>query len=341
MQFSRAFAILVALTFAGCVGQSPSSNPYFGAGPARDQNSTSLNLNRVHLNNHMLIFVTNKNELRYWPIDKNGGRTSYSIGTLKNVSGASAMAANGSTIAVAVQKPPSVVLFDTSTGNQSSLADSGGIPIDIAYDTHGDIFALNGTYRNVIVYKAPRFTATVVNCSLFAGVPEYVAVDRQGNIFVNVSVNSNSAIIEIPKGPNGYEQRKCSQLPIQESGYPAGLLVDSKTNSLIVFHNPDQCAGGEEGVMDTYAAPYGKGELTSTNLHGNCTATLRFGPDQQHVYFEDASPTLPRGHIRPTIGDIHVSQRSYPGGLGTAEYRFRWLTSYPTGITTIPNELPN
>lgn len=93
--------------------------------------------------------------------------------------------------------------------------------------------------------------------------------------------------------------------------------------------------------MDTYAEPYGKGALTSKDLHGNCTATLRFGPDQHQVYFVDGSPTAPRRHARRAVGGIHVSQRGYPGGLGSAEYRFQGLTSLSTGISAIPSELPN
>lgn len=145
MQSLGSFVIPVALIFAGCSGPGPSAN-LLSAAAVHGPNSASQS-SRVHLNNHMLIFVTDKNELRYWPIDKDGGKTSYPIGKIKNVSGASALAANGNTIAVAVQAPPSVVLYDTSSGNQISLADSGGVPVDIAYDTHGNIFALNGSFR--------------------------------------------------------------------------------------------------------------------------------------------------------------------------------------------------
>jgi hypothetical protein len=331
MQLLRSSTImLLSVISAGCAAQVTP------AGSLVTDNATVTSAHRTHLNNHMLIFTTTSGELRYWPIDKRGGRMSHLLGTLSGIAHPTAMAANADTVAIAVDSPPSIVLYDTSTGTQTSLPDSHGSPADVAFDKQGNIVALNG--GNVVVYRAPQFTHTVLACDVLNAFSLYVATDREGDIFVNQLVNSNSSIIEIPKGPKGYEPHKCSQLPIQESGYAGGLLVDPATDALVVFHNPDLCAGGNEGVMDIYGKPYGQGTETSKNLRGNCANALRFGPDDEQVYFSDGSPTLVPRNGRPNSTGIHISQRTYPGGKGYAEYRSPDLAA---GVATIPNELPN
>jgi hypothetical protein len=333
MRPSRFLTVFLAIVFSGCAAQLPAASSAPGTVGA-----TSTAPRHARLSDNMLIFLTDGGELRYWPIDRKGGRTSYSIGTVTGVSDPTAMAANGNTIAISAGNPPSVVLYDVTTGTQASLPDKKGNPVDLAYDKQGNIVVLNGN-RDVVVYKAPQFSPKLLQCSLLlSSFASYIAANREGDIFINQQIDSDSNVIEIPKGPRGYEPGKCSQLPIQEEGYAAGLLVDPKTDALVVFHEPDQCAGGNEAEMDVYGKPYGKGSTIRKNLNGNCAYMLRFGPDAEHVYFIDGSPTLRARHGGPNDSGIHVDQRDYPSGAGNGEYR---NPRFSAGVATIPNELPN
>ena len=234
-------SLLVLAT--GCAAQLPSTST---------QTQTNAAAQIAKPPEHTLIFATADGQLRYWKIDNHGGKTSQLLGTLKGVQNPTAMAANGDTIAVAVTTPPEIVLYDTDTGKQRKLSVLEGSPADIAYDGSGNIVVFNngGTSgANVTAYTAPKFTATELQCSLLSEY-SYIAADREGNIYTNNFLGSGLAIVEIPKGASGYEPQNCKQLPIEESGDGAGLLVDPKTDALVVFHNPDQCAGGQRSQHD-------------------------------------------------------------------------------------------
>ncbi len=335
MRYLHFFAITSAVAYAGCAAHIPATSLPTTVAAARADSASSPN--PVHLTKDMLIFITDSGQLRYWPIDKHGGRTSHPIGTVTGASAPTAMAADGNTIAIAFAKPPSIVLYNTTTAVQTSLPNSNGSPIDIAFDKQGDLIALT-TYSDVVAYKPPAFKAKTLHCGLIGSDRTNIAADREGDIFINQTFGSTSAVIEIPKGPNGYEPGKCSQLPISEEGYSAGLLVDPNTDALVVFHEPDECAGGNEAEMDIYGKPYGKGTTITKNLNGNCAYMLRFGPDSQQVYFSDGSPTLRGRNMLPNDYGVHIEQRDYPDGGGNATYRSPHMAA---GVATIPNELPN
>src|SRR5580704_5131872 len=131
MIYVRCLAITLALTYAGCAAQiAPATSPI--TSPAKAAH-------RSHLDSNMLIFATDSGELRYWPISQHGGRTSYLLAKLTNVNGPSAMASHGDTIALGVGTPSSIVLYNAASGQQTSLGELHGYPLDIAYDTAGNI----------------------------------------------------------------------------------------------------------------------------------------------------------------------------------------------------------
>jgi hypothetical protein len=329
MIYVRCLAITLALTYAGCAAQiAPATSPI--TSPAKAAH-------RSHLDSNMLIFATDSGELRYWPISQHGGRTSYLLAKLTNVNGPSAMASHGDTIALGVGTPSSIVLYNAASGQQTSLGELHGYPLDIAYDTAGNIIVLNvidDHHRDIIVYEPPQFAPTTLSsCAFIDYNSSYVAADNEGNIYINQNIPESATVIEIPKNPSGYAPERCSKLPISETGSAAGLLVDAKTDNLVVFHEPDLCAGGNEAEMNVYGKPYGRGTKMSKNLHGNCADTLRFGLDDTQVYFLDGSPELRTRNSGPNDYGEHVDQRNYPGGGGRGVYRDSRLA---TGVATIP-----
>jgi hypothetical protein len=335
MHFRRLLGIVISLFVTGC--QAPPATASLPAIANGVRAGGATESRHMHLNKHMLVFITDSGELRYWPIDAKGGHISYPLGTVTGATSPTAMAANGDTVAIAFGNPSSVVLYDTATGTQRSLRVGRGAPTDVAYDNQGNIVVFD-SYAEILVYRAPQFARKLVNCELVTVSGSYIAADREGDIFVNQESRGANEIVEIPKGSKGYESKKCSKLPIEEDGYNAGLAVDPKTDDLVVFYDPDLCAGGNEAEMDVYRKPYGQSAPTMRNLNGNCAYMLRFGPDARHVYFIDNGPTLSRRNGRPNDSDTHISQRNYPGGHSDSEYRD---PLFAAGVATIPNELPN
>jgi hypothetical protein len=317
MQLSRFFQILPALALSGCAALPGTS-------------ATTVASERVHLDSGMLIFATAKGELRYWPIREQGGRTSSPLGTLQNVSDPTAMAAHGDTLAVAVSRPPSIVLYNARTAQQANIPVASGVPLDVAYDRQGNIVTLNRLKRfkgNVIVYAPPQFAPKILSCKLITSESGYIAVDPHGNIYVNDQVDTDGAVIEIPKGPRGYKPEHCTRLPVEVSGYAAGLQVDPKTNSLVVFNNPGECAGGDEANMTIYDKPYGRGRSKTDHLGSICALVLRLGPDDGRVFFEGAPSEARSRTIPATESGGIVNQRTYPDGRILKSYYDPRLTS--------------
>jgi hypothetical protein len=241
MRFRRLLAIVISLFVTGC--QAPPATASLPAIANGVRAGGATESRHMHLSKHMLVFITDSGELRYWPIDAKGGHISYPLGTVTGATSPTAMAANGDTVAIAFSNPSSVVLYDTATGTQRSLRVGRGAPTDIAYDNQGNIVVFD-SYAEILVYRAPQFARKLVNCELVTASDSYIAADREGDIFVNQQSRGANEIVEIPKGSKGYESKKCSKLPIEEDGYNAGLAVDPKTMISSYFTIPT-CARGE------------------------------------------------------------------------------------------------
>jgi hypothetical protein len=301
MKPSHVFAIVSGLSLAGCAGQVPPTQARAGSLPTSP---------RTHPDSAILIFATDSGALRYWPIRARGGLQSKLLATLQNVGRPNSMASDGDIIAIGVTSPPSVVLYDINTMKQTNIADPYGVPSDVAFDKQGNILTINrlgAVGADVVAYTSPQYTPAELTCPLINSEPAYIAADRHGDIFVN----ANSAVTEIPKGPNGYNSQHCSQLPFHVNGYSAGLLVDPKNDALVVFDDPDECAGGNEANMTTYQKPYGRSKPSNKRLGPICASTLRFGPDDDLVFFFGGPTEAPRGD-GDYSSDVVIHQRTYP-----------------------------
>jgi hypothetical protein len=113
MRFRRLLAIVISLFVTGC--QAPPATASLPAIANGVRAGGATESRHMHLSKHMLVFITDSGELRYWPIDAKGGHISYPLGTVTGATSPTAMAANGDTVAIAFSNPSSVVLYDTAT----------------------------------------------------------------------------------------------------------------------------------------------------------------------------------------------------------------------------------
>lgn len=295
-----------------------------------------------------LIAVTRSGELKYWPFGPHGGgsRDIQVIGRVPGLAGAGSMAANGNVVAIVSGKLPGVFLYDVTMKTKRTLKDPYGTPFDVAIDTSANIFVLNynASGDNVTMYRAHSSQPLELSCQ-YIQYGKAIAADNEGDVFVNGSQNDPrrvfTGVVEIPNGPNGPQPGKCARLSLGEIGYPGGLAVDPKTDDLIVLSDPDQCAGGVEGLMTIYPKPYTEVHSRSVNLNGNCVGIIRLDATSSRVFALDVPYPQLRTHERQRpngeINGLVILQRSYPDGNDMGRY----LRENPTGFTTIPNTLPN
>jgi hypothetical protein len=278
-----------------------------------------------------LIGITQGGVLKYFPIAPNGGSHPRVIAMLPRLSGASNMVADREVVAIADQNRPGVVTYNIRTKALQRMADPYGTPIDIAIDKHRNLFTLDyisDRSGNVTMYPPGAAVPRKIGCSKLGAV-ESIAVDNEGDIFVNGYTESSAGVVEIPNGPDGPQGKKCRELMLlPETGYVAGVAVDPKTDDLIVLDDPDECAGGVEGRMTIYPKPYSRLTAHSVNLQGHCVGPMRLDATSKILFAFDATISGGRSYIL---------QRSYPSGHVLGSYRRGNIF----GITTIPNVLPN
>jgi hypothetical protein len=316
---------------AGCT-TTTSTNPFQPpAGPP----SLVSGMQRLAADNQAiptpaLIGVTRRGVLKYYAMGSHGSGRPHVIARVAHLHGASSMAANGDDLGIVRQNPAGVVRYNVKTQAETTLSDPNGTPIDIAIDKRANLFVLNiaGSSGNVTMYRANSSKPVELNCQ-YIGLGEAIAADNEGNIFVNGYDQSFTGVVEIPNGPHGPQPQKCKRLALQpENGYVAGLAVDPKTDDLIVLDDPDLCAGGEEGRMTIYPKPYRASTGHFVDLNGNCVGQMRLDATSSTVFAFDQTVS---GAIS------YIIQRSYPDGRDMGTYRNGDLS----GITTIPNTLPN
>ena len=277
------------------------------------------------------LIVTNGqlNAIQYWPITSHGGRHPTTIAQFSEIAQSGGMAANGNVLAIAINKPAGVMLFDARTRSRSMLGDPFGSPGAIAIDKTGNIFALNDLKRgaDVTMYAAGSMNPHHLTCNLALQSQE-IAADDEGDLFVAGYVSSSVETVEFPNGPDGLRSGHCSVLPLRpESDYIEGLAVDPKTDDLIVFHDPGMCAGPAEARMTIYPKPYNEDNAHSVDMGGFCPYDFWIDADSRSAFFIDS----------PLFGGQLVRQVSYPDGKNIATY----TNSFPAELVTIPNALPN
>ena len=274
----------------------------------------------------------NTNALEFWPLSARGGKSPQTFATGLGLSGADAMAANGSTLYIA--NSLSIVTYDVVSKRETRMPDAFGIPLDIAIGKDTSLYVANdgnGGPSNVLMYPPGSTHPRELICPQLAFV-DGVAVNNEGDILVGgwEAGGAPSGIFEIPNGPHGPEPAKCYHLPLKDgiSASIAGYAVNPKTDDLIVLDNPSQCAGGAEGRITIYPRPYDRTNSTSRILGGNCTGGLWLSADTTIVYYGDTDVSGSFNFIR---------QATFPGAKQMGTY---WGgASGP--FVTIPNALPN
>jgi hypothetical protein len=237
------------------------------------------------------------------------------------------LAGNGSIVAIAGQQPAQVVEYDTETQATTALDDPYGTPIDIAIDKAANLYVVNFP-GSVTMYAAGSSTPTKLACK-YLRIGQTIAVDNEGDIFVNGYLTSGLGVVEIQNGPSGPQPQNCKRLHLMpELGYVAGVAIDPKTDDLIVLDNPDYCAGGIEGRMTIYRKPYRENHAQVRNLNGICPGLMRLDATSSIVFVLDLSVSG---------GYTSILQRAYPSGEALGTY----FGNHPGGFTTIPNTLPN
>ena len=275
----------------------------------------------------LFALSTDTGSLEYWPLLAKGGADPTGItGGPTGVAGG-ALAANGDELALT--NGNGVILYNVSTGATAALPDPDGYAADVAIDTNGSIYVVNFLAKggNVVMYPAGSGAPVEINCGLL-DYAETIAVDNEGDIFVNQN-GAFTGVVEIPHGANGPDARQCSKLALKrEPGYVGGIVVDPKTDDLVVLDDPDLCAGGKEGRVTVYPKPYQKSTGHSVELGANCAGTIRLNAKSSMMFVGDESVSG---------GETYILQRGYPSGKPLGMYS----GGDPAGFVTIPNTLPD
>lgn len=284
------------------------------------------------LNTPRLITMNNRTgRLEAWPIQRGGGSDPEPFTPPLNVGGASVLSTIGDVVVMVESFPSSrVVLYNTKSGTTRFLNDPFGTPIAIAVAKDATIFALNIAKNGspITMYQPPAHRAVELNCSVMPS-GQAIAVDNEGDIFIQGYANSRYSIAEIPNGPGGPQPQNCAILQLETNpGYVAGVAIDPKTDALITLDDPSLCAGGEEGRMTVYPKPYNQSTGRSRDIGMNCTGGLWLNGDSTIVFTndEDVSGSF-----------SFILQRSFPGGGDMGIYH----GSNFAGLAPMPSTLPN
>jgi hypothetical protein len=316
---------------AGC-SMSPTAGPLrqsvlpqnSGLAPSAIDDSSQL------LKGPALIAVDgNVGALEAFPM-RPGGDNHPHLVTKPGIFGYGEIVSNGRVIIGLSQNSPGVIVYDMTTHTYKTLPDPNGTPVDTAIGKDSSIYVINFVKgpTNVTWYPGGSANPKKLMCAVQT-TSENIAVDNEGDIFLNGYDSNGIGVVEIPRGPNGPEPGKCKALNLQtENGYEAGIAIDPKTDALITLEDPDLCAGGEEGRMTIYPKPYKANNNQVHDIGQNCTGGLRLNRDSTIIFTgdEDVSGSF-----------TYVIQSSYPDGRFMGTYH----GGQPGGFTTIPNRLPN
>lgn len=328
--FTARFALtltcaLAMLALAGC-----------GGGTAPSFNGTSFGATATHTaivpdfkKPALITLNTQTGELEYWPIQPGGSYVPQTISGPLGIYQSYGMAANGNVVAIANYSPAEVLTYDVKTKATNTLADPYGGPLDIAIDKHGTIYAMN--IDSVAVFKSGSSQPSRLGCSQFLNDNVAVAVDNEGNVYIDGYGASFTGVVEFRSG-----SQPCRRVHLRAvRGYIGGVGVDPKTDALIVVDDPDLCAGGLEGRMIIYPKPYLERTSRRRNLGVSyCAGTFRLDATSSIVFVADATVSA---------GYPLIDQRSYPSAKNEGTYGAGEFSSggYFSGFTTIPNTLPN
>lgn len=273
-----------------------------------------------------LITLDSNGAIAYWPISPSGGNALTEISKPLGIN-AYGMAANDEIVVMADYNGSQIVSYNVKTKAKSTLADPYGNPLDVAIGKTGTIYALN--FKSVAVFKPGSSQPGELSCSR-VNEGESIAVNKQGDVFVDGYGNNFEGVIEYKAGKSNCTTPDLN--PVE--GYVGGIGVDPKTDSLITIDDPDFCAGGLEGRMFIYPKPYHASTAREVDLYATyCSGSFRLNSKSTLIFVSDASVSA---------GYPIIDQFSYPDGAAEGTYQVGGFGSEAFGpFTTIPNRLPN
>ena len=319
--------VVISLAAGAC-----SSHPQGNAVSPPLPSAGAMSASQAQSNPPRLITMNSRtNRLEAWPIQRGGGSDPEPFTPPLNVGGANVLSTIGDVVVMVESFPSSrVVLYNTKSGTTRFLDDPFGVPIAIAVATDKTIYALNVSKSGspITMYQPPAHHAVELNCSVMP-TGQAIAVDNEGDIFIQGYSNSQFSIAEIPNGPGGPAPQNCAILQLETNpGYVGGIAVDPKTDSLITLDDPSLCAGGEEGRMTVYPKPYDQSTGRSKDIGKNCTGGLWLNADSTIVFTSD----------QDVSGSFSfILQRSFPDGGDMGIYH----GSNFAGLAPMPSALPN
>ena len=323
--------VIASLALASCAG-SGIGGPA-GAAPLLPPSGTSQ-VSHFALPDpnapQLVTFNDQTKRLMAWPIQRGGGSDPEPISGPIDVGSAGGLAVIGDVIAIADQFPPKVALYNLKTRTTRVLDDPFGTPVGIAVGKDESIFVINIAKHAspVTWYKAPAHRPVELNCPLL-GIGEAIAVDNEGDIFIQGYPKVHGSVVEIPNGPNGPQPQNCGVLPLKGGfGYVAGIAVNPNNDDLLTLDDPSLCAGGSEGRLTTYPKPYREETGRSRIIGMNCTGGLALNADASLVFTADTDVSQSNGFIL---------QRGYPNGARMGIYHANSFSSF----VVVPNILPN
>ena len=322
-QHSVIILVTVAALLAGC---GPGATPN-GSGLFVPVSRGAAGVVPAFTTPALIAFDTQNGALGYWPIKRGGGRTLQSLSGPLGIYSGYAMAANGNVMIIANYSPAEVMTYNVKTKAQKTMGDPYGQPYDVAVDKKRNIYALSP--GSVAVYKAGSSTPSQLTCSHISS-GQAVAVDNEGDVFVNGYGPSFMGVVEYPAG-----SRTCQVLHLRtELGYAGGVGIDPKTDDLIVVDDPDLCAGGIEGRMIIYPKPY-KARTSIRRILGAtyCAGIFRLDANSEHIFYSDSTVSA---------GFPLIDESRYPSAKAVGVYMNGYYSNGNfAGFTTIPNTLPN
>lgn len=322
-RFAQIAWVLVIAAATGCGATLPRTGGY---GSSAEATHLPTKIKTPAL----ITFDSQTESLVYWTIAKGGSTSSPSpISGSLGVAQTTQLAADGNVIVMANYSPPELVTYDVMTHKEATLTDPYGGPLDVAVDTKGNFYAMHLT--SITIFKAHSHRTSELSCSSINN-SQAIAVDNEGDVFINgYGPNGFMGVVEYPEG-----SASCEKLKLQpESGYVAGLGIDPNNDELIVMDDPDLCAGGTEGRIRIYPKPYRRDDAKTRILGATyCASELRLDAGARHIFYEDATVSA---------GIPIFDESSFPSGKSVGQYWEGYFGSgdYFSGITTIPNSLPN
>lgn len=265
-------------------------------------------------------------DLLYWPIKNGPGGSPITLTGNLGTYQANAMASNGNVVIIASYAPAELIEYNVKTKTEGVVPDTFGSPSHVAVDKSGTIYALSA--HEVGVYPSGTSHPYEITCKeLSSTEPFSLAVDDEGDVFVETGYGSFTGVLEVPAGSSN----SCVKLHLGRKRDPGGIGIDPKTDDLILIDNPGYCAGGDEGRMTIYPKPYANATSITRHLHaGYCAGGFRLDVDSTHIYVSDA-----------TVDDSYalIDVRTYPDGKGHGAYDD--YSAYLGGFTLVPSALPN